>query len=453
MIAWLRSLAERARSSFADSRTDQELDAEIASHLEFAIEENINRGMPEEEARRQALIRLGGVEQAKQQNRDARGLPGFASIAESVWQDLHFGLRMLCKKPTFTIIAVLTLALGVGANTAIFSIVNAVLLRPLPFRDPGQLVKISINNPGVGLKGVPASVPELEDLRNRAGVFEDVCAIGGGSLNMTGGSQPERLDFIAVHPNYFSMLGATPHIGRLLGPQDNALGFAPVVVISDGLWRRAFGADRSILGRTLRLDNDPYTVIGVLPPSFRHPEAGREVEAFLATGFSADPAPKPSRSTRVLPALIGRLKPGITLQQAQARLTAMAAELRHDFPTDYPAQAKWTIEVQPLQEALVGNVRPMLLVVMAAVILIVLIVSLNIANLLLARASGRQQEMAVRLALGAGRGRMIRQMMTESMLLSVIGAVVGIVTAISALGLIARFLPASIPRINALEVD
>jgi predicted permease len=371
----------------------------------------------------------------------------------ALFQDLRYGLRMLRKRPTFTIVAVLTLALGVGANTAIFSIVNAVLLRPLPFRDPGQLVKVRFSDPGLGLKDVPASIPEFDDLKTRSGVFEEVSGIGGGSVNLTGGSQPERLDFIAVHPTYFSMLGATPQLGRLFGPQDFALGFAPVVVISDDLWHREFGADRNIIGRSLQLDSDAYTVIGVLPPGFHHPEAGRDVEAFLTGGFSANPAPRPSRSTRVLPAVIGRVKPQITLQQAQARLTAMALELRRDFPTDYPAQAQWTIEIQPLQEALVGNVRPMLLVLMGAVILIVLIVSLNLANLLLARASGRQQEMAVRLALGATRSRMTRQVLTESMLLSVLGGTAGVLTAFSALGLIARFVPANVPRLNDIRID
>lgn len=368
-------------------------------------------------------------------------------------QDLRFGVRILLKRPSFTLVAVATLALGVGANTAIFSIVNAVLLRPLPFRDPSRLVKVRFSDPGLGLSDVPSSIPEFEDLKNRSGVFEDVSGVGGGSVNLTGGTQPERLDFIAAHPGYFSLLGATPQMGRLFGPQDFALGFAPVAVISDALWRREFGADPNIVGRTLRLDNDAYSVIGVLPPNFRHPQAGRDVEVFLTAGFSGDPAPKPARSTRVLPAIIGRLKPGITLQQAQARLTAMATEIRHDYPTDYPAQAQWTIEIQPLQEAVVGNVRPMLLVLLGAVVLIVFIVSLNIANLLLARASGRQQEMAVRQALGASAGRMIRQMLTESALLALFGGAAGILTAYLSLDFIARFIPTSVPRLNAIRMD
>ena len=370
-------------------------------------------------------------------------------------QDARYGLRMLWKNPIFTLVAVLTLALGVGANTAIFSIVNAVLLRPLPFPSPDRLVRISINNPGLGLRDVPFSVPELEDLRTRAGICDDVSVVFPTSVNLTGAKQPERLELLVTHPNYFSMLGATPQIGRLFGPQDFALGFADVVVISDSLWRRSYGADQNVLGRSLRLDNDAYTIVGVLPPGFRHPgpTIARDVEVWATAGFSADPAPPPARSTRVLRPAIGRLKPGLTLEQSQARLTAMAIQLRHDFPTDYPAQAQWTVEIQPLQESLVGNVRPLLLVLMGAVILIVFIVSLNIANLLLARASGRQQEMAVRLALGASRGRMVRQLLTESVLLSVIGGFAGVATALGSLGLILRFFPSNIPRLSEVRID
>jgi len=374
---------------------------------------------------------------------------------ETLFRDVRYGLRMLRQKPAFTLVAVLTLALGVGANTAIFSIVNAVLLRALPYRESHRLVKIYANDPGVGLRDVFFSVPELDDLRNRAGVFEEVAAIGGGSVNLTGAKQPERLEFIVTTPNYFSMLGTTPQIGRLFGGQDFALGFAPAAVISDGLWRRSYGADPNVLGRAVRLDNDPYTIVGVLPPGFRHPGTtiARDVEVFLTAGFSADPAPPPARGTRFLPLVIGRLKPGVTLEQAQARLSAMAIELRRDYATDYPPQAQWTIAIQPLQESLVGNVRPMLLVLMGAVILIVFIVSLNIANLLLARASGRQQEIAVRLALGASRARMIGQMLTESVLLSFIGGVAGVVTAVSALKFILRFVPSNIPRLSEVSVD
>jgi putative ABC transport system permease protein len=272
---------------------------------------------------------------------------------------------------------------------------------------------------------------------------------------LTGAKQPERLEAVNGSFGYFSMLGATPQIGRLFGPRDFVPGFASVVVISDGLWRRAYGADPKVIGRTLRLDNDPFTIVGVLPRGFRHPgpTVSGDVEVFGAAGFSGVPFPPPLRGTRVLVGGIGRLRPGLTLEQAQGRLTAMAAQLRRDFPADYPPQAQWTIEIQPLQDTLVGKVRPMLLVLLGAVILIVVMVSLNIANLLLARASGRQQEMAVRLALGASPGRMVRQLLTESMLLSLIGGAAGTATAVSTLGFILRLVPATVPRLIEVRVD
>jgi predicted permease len=370
-------------------------------------------------------------------------------------QDVRYGFRMLVRKPGFTIVAVLTLALGVGANTAIFSIVNAVLLRSLPYPDPDGLVRIYFNEPGVGLRDVRFSKPEMDDLLTRSGVFEDVSPIYEGSENLTGTKQPERVEGVNTSFSYFSMLGVIPQIGRLYGPQDFTPGFAPEAVISDGLWRRGYGADPNVIGRSIRIDNDPLTIIGVLPRGFRHPgpTTSGDAEVFGAGGFSGDPFPPPIRGNRVLVNGIGRLKPGVTLAQAQARLTAMAPEVRHDFPTDYPPQAQWTIEIQPLQETLVGNVRPMLLVLLGAVILIVFIVSLNIANLLLARASGRQQEMAVRLALGASRGRLVRQMLTESVLLSLIGGAAGIVTAVATLRFILRFMPSNVPRISEVRID
>ncbi len=373
---------------------------------------------------------------------------------EALLQDVRYGLRMLVKKPTFTIVAVLTLVLGVGANTAIFSIVNAVLLRSLPFRDPDRLVRIYFNNPGVGLRNVRFSVPEFDDLRAQTDVFEDVSVIVLGPTNLTGAKQPEHLEMMEVSPNYFSMLGATPELGRLFGHQDFALGFAPVVVISDGLWRRSYGADPGVLGRSLRLDNDLYTIVGVLSPGFRHPGPTiPAVEVWITCGFSGDPFPAPARGLRILPGAIGRLKPGLTVAPAQARLDAMAANLRRDFANDYPPQAKWTVEIVPLQQSLVGKVRPMLVVLMAAVILIVFVVSLNIGSLLLARASGRQQEMAVRAAMGASGGRMIRQMLTESLLLAFIGGIAGLTTAVITLKAVLRFVPANLPRLREVNID
>ena len=448
---WLYTIPLRLRSLFRRKEADMDLDDELRDHIEQKTEEYVAKGLAPEEARRQVLLEMGGIEKRKEECREARRVTWLQDIIH----DLHFGLRMLRKSPGFTAVAILTLVLGIGANTAIFSIINAVLLRPLPYPHPDRLVRIFFNEPGVGLRDVRFSKPELDDLLTRSGVFEDVSPIYEGSENLTGGKQPERLEAVNGSFTYFSMLGVTPQIGRLFGPQDFVPGFAPLAVISDGLWRRAYGADPNVLGRTIRIDGDPVTIIGVLPRGFRHPgpTTSGDAEVFCPFGFSGPPFPPPIRGNRFLIHGIGRLKPGVTLEQAQARLTAMAAELRHDFPTDYPPQAQWTIEIQSLQDTLVGNVRPMLLVLLGAVILIVFIVSLNIASLLLARASGRQQEMAVRLALGASRGRVVRQMLTESMLLSLIGGAAGIATALGTLGFILRFVPSNVPRLNEVRMD
>jgi putative ABC transport system permease protein len=368
--------------------------------------------------------------------------------------DTRYGLRALWKSPGFTSVAVLSLALGVGANTAIFSIVNAVLLRSLPFSHPERLVKIVASNRGVGARDIGLSVPEFDDLRSRAGVFDQVTALQGGPTNLTGAERPQRFELLEVSPNYFSMLGTSAHIGRVFGPSDEAPGFAEAAVISDSLWARAFGRDPGVLGRKIQLDNDPYTIVGVLPPGFRHPGStvSTDIEIWVTCGFRADPFPKPERSLRILPGAIGLLKPGIGLEQAQSRLDAFASRLRAEYATDYPAGSGWSIEAEPLQDSLVGNVRPMLLVLMGAVVLIVLLASVNVANLLLARASGRQREVAVRLALGASRARMIRQMLTESVILSLVSGVVGVLTAIAALHFV-QFLPVQIPRLAEVQVD
>ncbi len=447
----LSDIIFRLRSLVSRKSVETELDDELRFHFEQQVEKNVASGLTREEAVRRARLSFGGIDQVKEECRDAWGV----QLLETLLQDVRYALRMLRQKPVFTVVAVLTLALGIGANAAIFSIVNAVLLRSLPFFEPDRLVRIFFNNPGTGLHGVLYSVPELDDLKNRAGVFEYVTGAERGSVNLTGGSQPERLELLTSSPNYFFMLGATPQIGRLFGPQDYTPGFAPSAVISDSLWRRNFAADPSVLGRTIRLDHDPYEIVGVLPPGFRHPgrSHSQDVEVWLASGFNAASDPQPARSARAFPGALGRLRPGITLQQAQARLTAMAIEIRHDFPADYPAQAQWTIEIQPLQEDIVGKVRPMLLVLLGAVILIVLIVSLNIANLLLARSSGRQQEMAVRSALGASRGRIVSQMLTESVLLSLIGGIGGIATAFGALRFMLHFIPSNLPRLSEVNID
>jgi predicted permease len=369
-------------------------------------------------------------------------------------QDLRFGLRLLGKSPAFTAVAILTMALGIGANTVIFSVINSVLLHSLPFRNPTSLVKVSFDDPGIGLVDTVFSVPELEDLKS-SGVFEDISAVAAGSVNLTGAKQPERLELLVVSLNYFSMLSVTPEKGRLFGPQDFALGFADAVVISDGLWHRCYGADPNIIGRNMRLDNDLFTIVGILPPSFRHPGTtiATDVEVWVTTGFAAAPFLKPARDVRMMPAAIGRLKPRITLEQAQAKLDAKTAQIRRDFASDYPPRSQWRVRLLPLQESLVGNVRPILMVLMGAVILVILIASVNIANLFLARASSRQREISIRLALGASRLRMIRQLLTESVVLSMIAGVVGILTAEIVLHSVIRFVPFKIPRQSEISID
>ncbi len=450
----LSDLLYRLRSLFRRERVEAELDDELRFHFEQAVDKGMRSGLTRAEAARQARMSIGGVDYVKEECREARGV----RIMEILAQDVRYALRTLRAKPVFTAVAILTLALGVGANTAIFSLVNAVLLRSLPFPEPDRLVRIRFANPGLGMHGVLYSVPELQDLRNRAGVFEAVTGTARGSVNMTGGPQPERLEVVMSSANYFTMLGVAPQIGRLFGPEDDMAGYAPSAVISDSLWRRDFGADPGVLGRTIRIDGEAYRIAGVTTPGFRNPgRTGRstahDVEVWLASGFMAPSDPKPLRSARAFPGAFGRLKRGITLEQAQARLSAMAIEIRRDFPADYPPQAQWTVEITPLQEDIVGPVRPMLLVLLGAVTLILLIVSLNIANLLLARASGRQQEMALRAALGASRERIVAQMLTESLLLSSIGAIAGIGAAYTGLHFLLRFIPRGIPRLTEVSLD
>jgi putative ABC transport system permease protein len=374
---------------------------------------------------------------------------------ETFIHDIRYGIRLLIKSPGFTCVAILTLALGIGANTVIFSVINSVLLRSLPFQNPDRLVTLTFDDPQLGLVDTPYSVPELDDLKSRTDIFEDVSVIWPISANLTGAERPQRMEVLVTSPNYFSMLGVKPEKGRLFGRQDFVLGFAEAIIISDGLWHRAFGGDPNIIGRHMRLDNDPYTIVGVLPPGFRHPgrTIATDVEVWATGEFSADPFPKPTRIQRVLRGAIGRLKPGVTLAVAQAKLDVMLEQLRKQFASDYDPGSNRTVRVHSLQESLVGNVRPILLVLMGAVILIILIASLNIANLLLARASGRQREVSMRLALGASRVRIIRQMLTESVFLSFVGGVVGVATAYILLHFIIRFVPFQIPRQGEIGID
>ena len=371
------------------------------------------------------------------------------------FQDLRFAIRMLRSKPGFTLVAVLTLALGIGANTAIFSVTNAVVLRPLPFPRSEELVLIRDDLTGRQIEDVGLSVDELKDLQERSGVFQEVSAVWPVDANLTGGDRPERIELLAVSPNYFSMLGANAQLGRVFGPQDQAQGFAEAVVISDGLWRRMFGSDPNILGRKVYADTDLYTIVGVMPPGFRHPAKTlrNEVDMWATAGFSANPFGPPVRAQRMLPGAIGRLKAGTDLAQAQGKIDTLVGNLKTEYPKEYPAEGGWAVRLLPAHNELVGNVRTTLFVLLGAVGLVLLIACVNLANLTLARASARRREMAIRLAVGANRGRLIFQLLTESLVLAFAGGALALAVLVGLMNLIVKFLPADIPRINEIEIS
>src|ERR1043165_3319497 len=371
-------------------------------------------------------------------------------------RDLRYAARMLRNNLGFTLVAVLTLTFGIGANTAIFSVVNAVVLQPLPFPKPEQIVIIRDDLTGRQVEDVGLSVDELKDLQERSGAFEQVSAVWPVDANLTGSARPERIELLAVSPNYFALLGAQAQLGRVFGPEEQqAKGFAEGVVISDGLWKRLYGSDRNILGRKVYADTDLYTSIGVMPPGFRHPgkTLRNEVDMWATAGFSANPFGPPVRAQRMLPGAIGRLKDGIDINQAQAKLDGLVANLQTEFPKEYPQQAGWSIRVLSAHQQLVGNVQTILCVVLAAVGLVLLIGCVNLANLMLARSSARRREMAIRLALGASRRRLVIQLLTESLLLSFIGGALALVVLAVLLKGFVQFIPADIPRLNEIEIN
>ena len=375
---------------------------------------------------------------------------------DTVFHDLRYATRMLRNNLGFTLVAVLTLAFGIGANTAIFSVVNAVVLRPLPFPKPEQIVIIRDDLTGRQIEDVGMSVDELKDLQERSGVFQQVSAVWAVDANLTGSERPERIELLAVSPNYFTLLGAHAQLGRVFGPEEQqAKGFAEGVVISDGLWKRLFGNDRNILGRKVYADTDLYTIIGVMPPEFRHPgkTLRNDVDIWATAGFSANPFGPPVRAQRMLPGAIARLKDGIDINQAQAKVDGLVANLQTEFPTEYPPQAGWSVRVLSAHQQLIGNVQTILYVVLAAVGLVLLIGCVNLANLMLARSSGRRREMAIRLALGASRRRLVIQLLTESLLLAFIGGALALVVLAVILKGFVQFIPPDIPRLHEIEIN
>jgi putative ABC transport system permease protein len=423
----------------------------MAEHLALQTEENLRAGMPPVEARRQAALKLGAAQAIREQHHAEQGLP----LAENLLLDIRYAFRMLHRSPGFSLIAIATMALGIGATTAIYSVIDATLLHPLPYPHPSELVRIEANLPGVGAHDIGLSIPELRDLQN-SGIFQYVSLSFFGTNNLTGSAQPASIASKSVTPAYFAVLGVDAQLGRTFNPHDATPGFNNEVVISDGLWKRAFGADPHILGRTLRLDNDPAHVVGVMPASFRdqgQTSKERGTDLWAAGGFSADPAPPPMRSTRFPFETIARLQPGLSPEVAQGRLDALVASLKKQYPADYPSQGAWTLHLTPLAASLVGNVRQSLILLFGAVGLVLLISSVNVANLLLARSSARGREMAVRQALGAARMRLIRQLFTESLLLFVLGGITGFAVLFCARKFLLRFVPGSLPRLNGISIS
>src|SRR6202162_18570 len=374
----------------------------------------------------------------------------------SFFQDIRYALRMLAKSPAFTLVAVLTLALGIGANVATFSVVYAVLLRPLPFAHPEQLVRVFDDLRGPNTPDVGMSAPELWDLQEHSGVCQDISAVAPSNSAIGGGDRVVRAESLITSPDYFSLLGTKPQIGRVYTAQDSVPGFLEPVVISDGFWRGNFGSDPHIIGRKIRLDSDLYTIVGVMPPGFRHPgrTLNTDVDVWAATGFNGLPFPVPAdRSLRLIPGAIARLKPGLTVAEAQARLDAYVSQLSRVYPTEYPAASAWTVRLVPVKEDLVGPQRAELFILLGAVGLLLLIACVNIANLLLARASGRRREIAIRLAMGASRGRLASQLLTESTLLAFISGIAALVTVVFLKNAIVSLAPADIPRLNEIELS
>jgi predicted permease len=371
-------------------------------------------------------------------------------------QDLRYAFRTLIKNPGFTTVAVLTLALGIGANVATYSVVYGVLLKPLPFPQPDQLVRVFDDQNATNEKDVGMSVPELSDLQERSGVFREISTVNSSNSAVAGGDRIVRAESLVTSPDYFTLLGAKPELGRVYTQQDAVPGFLEPVVISNGFWRRYYGSDPNIVGRKMRLDGDMYTIVGVMPAGFRHPgpTLDTDVEVWLASGFAAQPFPTPpDRSQRVLGGAIARLKPGLTVEQAQAQLNAYVTQLTREYPKEYPSAAGWALRLVPIKEDLVGPQRTELFILLGAVGFVLLIACVNIANLLLARSSSRRREIAIRLTMGASRTRLIRQLLTESTLLAAISGVVALVTVLLLKNVIISLAPADLPRLNEVEIS
>ena len=428
----LHDLLFRLRTLMRHSAVENELDDELRFHLERETEKYMKSGMSEAEARRRARLEFGGLDQVKNECREVRGV----SFAETVAQDLHYAARTLLHAPAFTACAVLTLALGIGANTAIFSVVNTVLLNPLPYPNPQELLAARQNE----------SLPNLKDMQRQTHSFASSGGVNISPMDLTGNGEPVRLHAAWVDAGLLATLGVQPMLGRWISADEDVKGGARNVVLSYSFWRDFLGSDPHVLGRAIRLSDQTYTIIGVMPRNFALPRELADVFLSLWAGY---PEAAPERGVHFMHTY-WRLKPGATLAQAQAEIAQADHRLAEEFPDT--ERERGTV-LRPLHEALVGDVRPALLILFGAVGLVLFIACANFAMLLMARAVTRQRELMIRASLGARNGRLIRQRLTESTLLALLGGAVGLMAAKAGITLLLALKPAELRRLDAIPMD
>jgi putative ABC transport system permease protein len=423
------------RALFERREMETEMDEELRFHMEAYAEDLVRKGVGREEALRRARVEFGGVELAKEECRDARG----SNFVESLLQDLRYGVRAMIRTPGFTAVAVIALALGIGANAAIFGVVNAVLLRPLAYKNADQLVTI------LHREGNPVAVANYIDWRDQSKSFEAMGAADYWSPNLTGVDSPEHIRGLRVTQNLLPLLGVDPILGRLFVPGEDQKGGEHEVILSYGLWQRRFSGDRNVIGQTVKLDGEAYAVIGVMPREFKFaPFWATHAELWVPNAFGDRIHNRGGNSLR----LFARLKPGVSLAQARAEMATISARLEAQYPG-----TNREVTVTPLKEKVVGKVETPLLVLLGAVGFVLLIACANVAHMLLARSAARQKEIAVRTALGAGRARVIRQFLTENLLLAGIGALFGLLLAYWGTRALIALSPASIPRVDSVSID